>query len=263
MKIHQILINDTNKLPDELPEFHNICYEKIKKLYPNEEYHLYSGEELEEIIKNNFDNDVFTAYKKLKPYACRADLARYCLLYLYGGLYIDLNIKFINTILDLDKLNFFAFRDIVKSSKRSWSVANSIIFTTKKSKIMKKCIDIIVENCKSEYYGISVLDVSACIVLGKAIMTSNEDINFISTTGELCYINPQKEKDYSYNIAFLMDNDDKIIAYRKPVINNIDNCGDISYFGFLGTNNYIEMWKDKNVYDSSIKFSTKSTLKYQ
>jgi hypothetical protein len=60
-----------------------------------------------------------------------------------------------------------------------------------------------------------------------------------------------------------MDNDDKIIAYRKPVINNIDNCGDISYFGFLGTNNYIEMWKDKNVYDSSIKFSTKSTLKYQ
>jgi mannosyltransferase OCH1-like enzyme len=263
MKIHQILINNTNKLPDELPEFHNICYEKIKKLYPNEEYHLYSGEELEEIIKNNFDNDVFTAYKKLKPYACRADLVRYCLLYLYGGLYIDLNVKLINTIPDLDKLNFFAFRDITITSKRSWSVANSIIFSTKKSKIMKKCIDIIVENCKNEYYGISVLDVSGCIVLGKAIMTSNEDINFIATDGELCKINPQKEKNYSYYFAYLMDKEDKIIAYRKPIINNTNNIGDISCFGFLGTNNYIEMWKDKKVYDSSIKFSTKSTLNYK
>jgi hypothetical protein len=263
MKIHQILINDTNKLPNEFPEFHNICYEQIKKLYPNEEYHLYSGEELEEIIKNNFDDDVYISYKKLKPYSYKGDLARYCLLYLYGGLYIDLNIKLINTISDLDKLNFFAFRDIVKSSKRSWSVATSIIFATKKSKIMKKCIDIIVENCKNEYYGISVLDVSACIVLGKAIMTSNEDINFISTTGELCYINPQKEENYNYHIAFLMDNDDKIIAYRKPVIKNIDNRGDISCFGFTGTNNYIEMWKNKDVYNSSIKFPNNSILKYQ
>ena len=263
MKIHQILINDTNKLPNEFPEYHNICYEQIKKLYPNEEYHLYSGEELEEIIKNNFDNEVYTAYQKLKPYACKADLARYCLLYLYGGLYIDLNIKLINTIPDLDKLNFFAFRDITTTSQRSWSVANSIMFATKKSKIMKKCIDIIVENCKNEYYGISQLDVTACIVLGKAIMTSNEDINSIATNGELCKINHQKEKNYSYYFAYLMDKDDKIIAYRKPIINNTNNIGDISCFGFKGTNNYIEMWKNKKVYDSSIKFSNNSIFKYK
>jgi len=263
MKIHQILINDTNKLPDEFPEYHNICYKQIKNLYPNEEYHLYSGEEIEEIIKSNFEDDVFIAYKKLRPYSYKGDLARFCLLYLYGGLYIDLNVKLINTIPNLDIFKFFAFRDVTKSSKRSWSVATSIIFAEKKSKIMKKCIDIIVENCKNEYYGISVLDVSACIVLGKAIMTSNEDINFIATDGELCRINPQKEKNYSYYFAYLMDKDDKIIAYRKPILNKTNNIGDISCFGFTGTNNYIEMWKDKEVYDSSIKFSTKSTLKYQ
>ena len=271
MKIHQILINDTNKLPDEFPEYHNICYKQIKNLYPNAEYHLYSGEEIEEIIKSNFEDDVFTAYKKLKPYSYKGDLARFCLLYLYGGLYIDLNVKLINTIPNLDKLNFFAFKDIAKSSKRSWSVANSIIFATKKSKIMKKCIDIIVENCKNEYYGISVLDVSGCIVLGRAIMTSNEDINFIATDGEFCYINPlepHREENYLYYFAYLMDEDDKIIAYRKPIIKPscsmiINNVGNISYLGFKGTNNYVEMWKDKEVYDSSIKFSTKSTLKYQ
>jgi DNA-dependent RNA polymerase auxiliary subunit epsilon len=263
MKIHQILINDTNKLLNKLPEYHNICYKQIKKLYPNEEYHLYCGEELEEIIQNNFHKDIFTSYKKLKPYACKADLARYCLLYLYGGLYIDLNIKFINTIPDLDKLKFFAFRDIIKASKRSWSVANSIMFAQKNSKIMKKCIDIVVENCKKEYYGISVLDISGCIVLGKAIMDSNEDIDFISTAGELSWIKPKIEKNYEYNIGYLMDIDDKIIAYRKPTNKNMDNCGDINCFGFDGTNNYIEMWKNKDVYDTSIKFTKKTNLKYQ
>jgi hypothetical protein len=258
VKIHQILINDTNKLPDEFPEFHNICIEQIKKLYPDEEYHLYSGEELEEIIKDNFHRDVYTSYKKLKPYACKADLVRYCLLYLYGGLYIDLNLYFINTIPDLDELGFFAFRDIIKSSKRSWSVANSIIFSSKKSKIMKKCIDIVVENCKKEYYGISVLDVSACIVLGKAIMTANEDIDYISTAGELSWIKPKKEKKYKYNIAYLMDVGDKIIAYRKPV--NKNNSGDISYLGFNGTNNYVKMWEERDVYDTSIKFLNNNLL---
>jgi len=263
MKVHQILINDTNKLPDELPEYHNICYKQIKNLYPNAEYHLYSGEELEEIIKNNFHNDVFTAYKKLKPYSFKSDLARYCLLYLYGGLYIDLNIKFVNKVPNLDKLNFFAFRDIVKTSERSWSVSTSIIFARKKSKIMEKCISIIVENCKNEYHGISVLDVSGCIVLGNAIMTSGEDINFISTTGELCHVYPKKEKNYSYCFAYIMDEDDKIIAYRKPIIDRKENVGDISCFGFSGTNNYIKMWEVRNVYDNSVRFSSKLIAKYQ
>ena len=271
MKIHQILINDTNKLPDEFPEYHNICYKQIKNLYPNAEYHLYSGEEIEEIIKSNFEDDVFIAYKKLRPYSYKGDLARFCLLYLYGGLYIDLNVKLINTIPNLDIFKFFAFRDVTKSSKRSWSVATSIIFAAKKSKIMKKCIDIIVENCKKKFYGIMAIEPTACIVLGRAIMTSNEDINFIATTGELCYITPYKEGDYVYNLAFLKDKSDmkhplkgdKIIAYRKPEIKNIDNRGDISCFGFNGTNNYTQMWEDKEVYDSSIKFAGESTFNYQ
>jgi hypothetical protein len=267
MKIHQILINDTNKLPDEFPEYHSICYEQIKKLYPNKEYHLYSGKELEEIIRDNFHSDVFTAYKKLKPYSYKADLARYCILYLYGGLYIDLNLYFINTIPDLYKLEFFAFRDIIKTSKRSWSVATSIIFARKESKIMKKCIDIVVDNCKKEYYGISTLDVSACIVLGKAIMSSNETIDLVSTAGELSRINTKIENNYQYDIAYLMDIEDKIIAYRKLLDRNLVGRkgsekigGDISYLGFSGTNNYTEMWKEKNVYDTSIKFLNDNLL---
>jgi hypothetical protein len=97
-------------------------------------------------------------------------------------------------------------------------------------------------------------------------MTYNQDINFIATTGELCYINPHEEENYIYEFAYLMDEDDKIIAYRKPIIKGIDNRGDISCFGFNGTNNYTQMWEDKEVYDSSVKFAEEQketlTLKY-
>jgi hypothetical protein len=34
MKIYQIHINATNKLPNEFPEFHNICYKQIKNYIP-------------------------------------------------------------------------------------------------------------------------------------------------------------------------------------------------------------------------------------
>jgi mannosyltransferase OCH1-like enzyme len=98
MKIHQILISDTNKLPKELPPYAQMCVKSITDFYGTEEYHLYSGEEIEEIIKFNFDNNVYKSYQKLKPYAYKSDLARYCLLYLYGGLYIDLNTKFFKSM---------------------------------------------------------------------------------------------------------------------------------------------------------------------
>jgi mannosyltransferase OCH1-like enzyme len=268
MKIHQILINDTNKLPDEFPEFHNICYEQIKKLYPNEEYHLYSGEELEKIIKNNFHSDVFTAYKKLKPYACKADLARLCLLYLYGGLYIDLSIYFINTIPKLELLEFFAFRDKSKASVQYWAVQNGIIYSLPKSKILKNAIDLIVKNCKEEYYGVNTIDVSATPILGRAIILSLPNFG-ISTKGQLDFFtikffdkktqNKIKNIGYSNKIleGFIMD-DDKLIAIRKP-----SRGGDIESLGFKGTNNYADMWKEHNVYDTSIKFTEKSTFMYR
>ena len=269
MKIHQILINDTNKLPDELPEYHNICYKQIKKLYPDEEYYLYSGEELEGIIKNNFDDDVYVSYKKLRPYACKADLARLCLLHLYGGLYIDLNLYFINTISDLDKLEFFAFRDLSKMSAQSWAVQNGIMYSLPKSKVVKNAIGLIVKHCKEEYYGIRCVDVSGTTVLGIAITWSLPHFG-IATDGELDWFNlksfdkktQNKIKKMGYEseklLGFIMDNDDKLIAIRKP-----SRGGDIETVGFKGTNNYVKMWKDKEVYDSNIKFSNKSILKYQ
>ena len=59
-------------------------------------------------------------------------------------------------------------------------------------------------------------------------------------------------------LGFIMDDEDKLIAIRKH-----SDGGDIKSIGFSGTNNYVEMWEEKDVYDTSIKFTEKSTLMYQ
>jgi len=277
MKIHQILINDTNKLPDEFPEFHNICIDQIKKLYPDEEYHLYSGEELEEIIQNNFHSDVYTSYKKLKPYACKADLARLCLLYLYGGLYIDLNLYFINIIPELNQLEFFAFRDrdVNKKSNNSFRVQNGIIYSKKKSKIIQNAIKLIVENCKEEYYGIRPIDVSATGPLGISIKQIKKEYASL-TCGEFSLFTMNSLKKSIKNklikigyhediqMGFIMDNN-KLICIRRPLINGDLNQGNIKKIGFIGVNNYLEMWKNREIYDSNYQFKNKKsvTLYYQ
>lgn len=249
MKIHQILINDTNKLPKKLPPYAQMCVKSITDFYGEKEYHLYCGEEIEKIIKFNFDNSVYKSYQKLKPYSYKADLARFCLLYLYGGLYVDLNTRFINIIDEnfLNQWNFFAFRDLIGNSVQNWSVSTSIIFSQPKCKVLKQAIEIIVKNCKNEYYGISVLDVTACVVLGQAIILSKEEMS--CTNGEIICLNSVMHYAPKKSLGFFTDYGD-FIALRKPA--EVE-CGDMKTLGFPLTNNYVEMWKNKNVYDTTIK----------
>lgn len=249
MKIHQILINHSGRLPKELPPYAQMCIKSITDFYGTEEYHLYSGEEIEEIIQSNFDTDVYESYLKLKPYAYKADLARYCLLYLYGGLYVDLNIRFIHplNINYLNQWNFFAFRDIIGSSIRNWSVYNGIIFSKPNCKIFKKSIEIIVNNCKNEYYGIQNTEPTGCVVLGQSIILSKEELS--CTNGELICINGTMLDAPKKLLGFFTDYGD-FIALCKPAE---ASCGDMKTMGFPLTNNYVEMWKNKDVYDTTIK----------
>jgi len=258
MIIHQILINSNNTIP-KLPDYIKFCQSQIKKLYPNCKYHLYDGKELEFIIKNNFPKEVLLSYHSLKPYAYKADLARYCLLYLYGGLYIDISLLCLQP-LSLEETNFFAFRDLPEFSDPWWSVNNAIIYSKPNSTIMKTAIDLIVQHCKTKFYGVSAIDIGGPTVLGKAIMRSQENFNKVMTNGQVNSVNyssididDKKLLSFGYDFkkitGFILDENKKVIVLRKP-----SRGGDIQSLGFDGTNNYVDMWLNRDVYDETIKF---------
>jgi len=243
-RIHQIFINDEKTLPSNIHAYTNRCVNTLRVNYPTADYKIWTAEEIEALLYK-FDPRVFEAYNNLLPYAYKADLARYCILYEFGGLYVDLNIELLNTlestITDFKDKNFFAFRDESEESRRSWSVCNGFIYTEPNSPIMSKAIDIVIENVKKKFYGRSPSEPTGPIVLGKAIM--NYDIDTISTAGQFqCIIN---DKQYS-RYAFVADDSKMIVALWKHT--DLMNQWNFETLRFTGTNNYRNLWANNNVY---------------
>ena len=95
----------TKDLPEKMRE--NVDRLKLKN--PDFEYHLFDDEDCRQFIQNNFEEDVLTAYDKIIPGAYKADLWRYCILYINGGVYLDIkysNVDDFNLIELMDKEYF-------------------------------------------------------------------------------------------------------------------------------------------------------------
>lgn len=52
-------------------------------------YLFYDASERIDFIKEHFEKPVLTAYDTILPGAFKADLFRYCVLYIRGGVYVD------------------------------------------------------------------------------------------------------------------------------------------------------------------------------
>ena len=81
--------------------------EHNKKICPTYEFKFYDNDECEKFIKQNFDSNIYKAYKKINPNlgAMKADFWRYCILYKNGGIYIDIKNKFTKNLDDIIKPN--------------------------------------------------------------------------------------------------------------------------------------------------------------
>ena len=56
------------------------------------EYKFYDDAKGIEFLKTHFPPEVLEAFNALIPGAFRADLLRYCVLLIYGGIYVDVDV---------------------------------------------------------------------------------------------------------------------------------------------------------------------------
>jgi mannosyltransferase OCH1-like enzyme len=143
--------------------------EFIKKSNKGFKYYLFDDNECRKFIEKKFDKDVLNAYDSLIPGAYKADLWRYCILYKYGGVYLDIKyipiqgFKFIHLLeqehfpLDLNKNDIY----------------NALLVCKPKNEILLKAINQIVWNVQNKYYGEGVLHPTGPALLGN-LLTSEE-----------------------------------------------------------------------------------------
>jgi len=83
MRLFQIYITDTPVAA--LPPSLELAFQELQTCFVGAEYSLWNDQALRAFLQQQFEPDVLQAYDNLIPYAYRSDLARYCLLYHFGG----------------------------------------------------------------------------------------------------------------------------------------------------------------------------------
>jgi len=65
-------------------------------------YHFMDDPEIEQFIRKNFEDSVYFTFVNLPLGVMRADMWRYCVLYVSGGIYADVDAKLLRPITDWD-----------------------------------------------------------------------------------------------------------------------------------------------------------------
>ena len=117
-------------------------YTNIKKYAKGYKHIIYNDAECVKFLKENYPPKVLDAFNTLIRGAHKADLFRYCLLYKYGGVYLDIKTDLIKPI-DQIFTKDYLYSVIAKNKK---SIYQGIIATPPNNPIFKVLIDHIIEN---------------------------------------------------------------------------------------------------------------------
>ena len=132
-----------------LPPSMAVSVKLIKILNPKFNHYLYDDNDCREFIRNNFKVDVLNAYDSLIPGAYKADLWRYCILFIKGGIYLDIKYA---------PLNGFKFINLTESEHlvadlNNIGIYNALMVCLPYNDFLFKAIRQIVENVNNKYYG--------------------------------------------------------------------------------------------------------------
>lgn len=144
----------------KLPYYMQKNVDKLRENNPQFKYHLYNDEECRDFIDKYFDDSVLNAYDKLVPGAYKADLWRYCVLYIHGGIYLDMKMRCVGDfrlIEIVDKEHYTKDIDSSIIDPHSFGIYNAVMIQKKKNPFLMECIQQVVKNVNDNYYGFSCL----------------------------------------------------------------------------------------------------------
>jgi hypothetical protein len=154
----------------DLPPLLKEAGERIRAENPEFEHHVYDTAECDRFIEDNFEPRVLAAYRKLLPAAFRADLCRFCILYIYGGIYVDISFEPINGFTFLRLIHKEHFSSEVRlhpyGNDPHKGVSIGFMAVKQKSERILTCINKIVDNIEREDYGQGPYDITSAVVLG-------------------------------------------------------------------------------------------------
>ena len=212
----------------------------VREAFPTGRYTCWGLEEAAALIDEHFAPDVLRAFECLQPYAYKGDLFKYCLLHVHGGWYADVGTRVLQQPMQApfaassSPPRLVVFRGTGQWDA-SWSCSISFLYAAPGHEVLSTAIEEVVDNCRHQRYGANPLS-PTMTAFGRAIAVHNvrEQIEI----GLIVDVEGQP-----YERAHQLDPLGHVAA-RKPQL----HAGDMAGIGVDGTNNYAQMWEDRQVY---------------
>ncbi len=235
-RLFQVMITDEQAGPVAVTDALERNVQSFRATYPAATYRMYGNAELVEFIAANFPGPVLEAYRALTPYAFKADLARYCLLYAHGGLYSDLSYMHLRAIEVAADCELAVFRDV--PGHPSWAVSNAVIYAEPKSPVLKRAIDRVVEHFHARFYGHASLEPTGPYLFGRVLAETPDWTRIAFGDSPLLNI----DRTGRSNIVKMMPTGE-VVAIR-----NKTKDGRITDLVPVGGNNYNQLWLDRRIW---------------
>lgn len=92
-------IHQTWKTKEGNPQIDRLCLSWID-MHPGFKYTLYDDTDVDRFIRTHFDERIYTTYKRILNGSLKADFFRYCVLYIHGGVYVDVDLCCVRSLTD-------------------------------------------------------------------------------------------------------------------------------------------------------------------
>ena len=209
----------------ELPTKMKANVDLLKSTNPEFNHYLYDDNMCRDFIKQHFNTATLWAFDKLKPGAYKADLWRYCVLYIHGGIYLDIKFKCINgfKLIELTDKEYW-----VKDKKHHVNgIYQALMIAFPRNKILWSCIQDIIENCRTNKYRFDSLSVTGPSLIG----------NYFN---EIDYVNMK-----------LHNNGNTISNKKKHILSYYDIYRQEQKATQI-TKHYADMWYERDIYNYPI-----------
>lgn len=232
--------------------------EDIKKTWteknPDYNYYFFNDDECLNMIKNNFSTEVYETYMSLSNGAPKADLWRCCVLYLYGGVYVDIDCECQDDI--HDSIKDYDFVVPVDTERARYALFNAFMASTPRNNILYHLINKIIYNVKNKNYqerhnyngdaftasGPGALGEAVSELLGYSYQTLYSESILNVSVPYFKKINIGSQYEDIYYLP-KKDNDNKLLFYYNFSDNNNNNW---KYNFDINKNNDYHIIKKKN-----------------
>ena len=219
----------------ELPPKMRETIETIQRNNPELEYFLFDNNDCINFIKAHFSDDVVDAYNRLLPGAYKADLWRYCVMYVHGGVYLDVKYQCIDgfKFIDIMDREHFVLERPYFWKPGTYGIYNALIIAKPGNSLFMDAIQNIVRNAQIGYYGFNSLYPTGPGLLGELYFGN---------------INDNASMLDNFDLVFNMIDGEDVIIYKNKIILQSYPEYRMEQRKTQQNKHYTQLWQQRSIY---------------